>query len=95
MLTKQELKQRACAAIEQRSQELISVSQDILSHPEPGYSETRTSRVVSDKFTELGIPHDSGLALTGVKGRIQGEAGPGPRVAVIGELDSLIVGQGV
>ena len=93
MLTVQELKQRACATIERRAQELIGVAQDILAHPEPGYSEVRTSRLVSEKFSELGIAHESGLALTGVKGRIQGAAGPGPRVAVIGELDSLIVGQ--
>ena len=93
MLTVQELKQRACATIERRAQELIGVAQDILAHPEPGFSEVRTSQVVSRKFSELGIQHESGLALTGVKGRFQGQAGPGPRVAIIGELDSLIVAE--
>ena len=39
----------------------------------------------------MGIQHESGLALTGLKGRIKGGAGPGPSVAVIGELDSLVV----
>ena len=29
--------------------------------------------------------------MTGVKGRLEGGAGPGPRVAVLGELDSLLV----
>ena len=39
----------------------------------------------------MGIQHESGLAITGLKGRIAGGAGPGPAVAVIGELDSLVV----
>ena len=36
----------------------------------------------------LGLEPQTGLALTGVKGRLAGAA-PGPRLAVIGELDSL------
>ena len=36
----------------------------------------------------LGLQPQSGLALTGVKGRLRGGM-PGPRVALIGELDSL------
>ena len=63
----------------------------MLSHPESGFRETKTSRLVARKFDEMGIPYRPGLALTGVKGRISGGAGPGPRVAILGELDSLIV----
>ncbi len=91
MFTKEELKQKACAAIESRKAELIAVSREILNNPEPGFREYKTSRLVSQKFSELGIGHRDGVALTGVKGRIAGGAGPGPRVALIGELDSLIV----
>ena len=91
MFTKEELKQKACAAIESRKSELIAVSREILNNPEPGFREYKTSRLVSQKFSELGIGHRDGVALTGVKGRIAGGAGPGPRVALIGELDSLIV----
>ena len=39
----------------------------------------------------MGIPFQNGLAITGVKGSLEGGAGPGPSVAVIGELDSLRV----
>jgi len=91
MVTTSELKQKACATIEKHKKEIISVSEEILAHPEAGFNETRTSRLVTRKFDELGVPHRSGLAITGVKGRIIGGAGPGPRVAIIGELDSLIV----
>ena len=91
MLTTQELKQRACAAIESRKQDIVGVAQDILSSPESGFRETRTAGLVARKFDELGIRHRRGLAITGVKGRVAGGGGPGPRVAILGELDSLIV----
>ncbi len=91
MPTREEIKAAACAAIDRYSDEIIAVSKDILDHPEPGYSEYRTARVVAEQFARLGVKFRAGLALTGLKGTIQGGAGAGPRVAVIGELDSLIV----
>ncbi len=91
MLTKEELKRKACAAIEKRKKEIVGVAQETLSHPEPGFSEVRTAALVSRKLGEMGVAHREGLALTGVKGRVAGGAGEGPRLAIIGELDSLIV----
>ncbi len=91
MLTTQELKRKACAAIDSKKQDIVDVARQVLSHPEAGFSEVKTSRLVQRNFDELGIPHRSALALTGVKGRITGGGGPGPKVAIIGELDSLIV----
>jgi len=93
MLTKQELKQKACAAIEKRKQELIEITKDVLSHPEPGFFEVRTADLVARKFHEMGISHRKGLALTGLKGSVSGGNGAGPRVAIIGELDSLVVSE--
>ena len=91
MATREELKRAACAAIDRHSDEIIAVSKDILEHPEPGYSEYRTARVVAEQFARLGIKFKAGLALTGLKGTVNGGGGNGPRVAIIGELDSLIV----
>ena len=91
MATKQELKQLACAAIEQHKSELIEVARDILAHPEAGFRETRTAQLVARKFDDMGIKYQDKLALTGLKGRVAGGAGPGPSVALIGEMDSLIV----
>ncbi len=93
MLTKAELKQKACQTIEGKKKELIAVAQDILAHPETGFNETRTAALVARKFDEMGISHRSGLAITGVKGGIGCGGGPGPSVAIIGELDSLTVEQ--
>ena len=93
MLTREELKKRACAAIDRHRDEIIGISREILNNPEPGFSEHKTSQLVADKFDQMGINHRRGLALTGVKGRISGGGGTGPSVAVIGELDSLIVNE--
>ena len=91
MLTVQELKKLACETIEKRKKEIIGIAQQVLSHPEAGFREHQTAGLVAQKFDELQIPHESGLALTGLKGRISGGAGSGPRIALIGELDSLVV----
>ncbi len=92
MVTRDELKKKACEAIEQRKMEIIGVARAILNKPETGFNEWKTAELVARKFSELGVSYRSGLALTGVKGHIRGgRNGEGPRVAIIGELDSLIV----
>ncbi|MEK7814440.1 MAG: amidohydrolase [Chloroflexota bacterium] len=91
MLSNKELKQAACATIEKAKEELVGIAKEILSHPEAGFSEAKTSRLVTQKLSQMGIPWRAGLAITGAKGRIAGGGGPGPRVAILGELDSLIV----
>jgi len=84
------LKARALDAIEEHKAELISVSQDILHRPETGFNEQSTAGVVKGFFRRLGIPFTEGMAITGVKGVLPGN-GPGPTVAVLGEMDALIV----
>ena len=91
MLTIPELKQMACATIEKKKREIVGIARDVLAHPEAGFAEERTSRLVASKFKELGIRHRPGLAITGVKGCVPAGSGPGPRVAILGELDSLVV----
>ena len=90
MATNQELKARALAAIDDRAQWLLDVSKTILANPEPGFHEYKTAAYVGAKLDELGIAHQDGIALTGIKGYLRGGR-PGPTVAVIGELDSLRV----
>ena len=90
--SREELKRRATEAIDQRSDELISLVKDILSSPEPGFRETKTARLVAGKFADLGMPARVGLALTGVRADLVGGS-PGPALAILGELDSLIVNE--
>ena len=90
MPTREELKARVCEAIDRHAQEIASIAQHILAHPEPGYREEKTSRFVQEQFDRLEMPHKDGLALTGVKSWLDAGSA-GPTVAVIGELDSLRV----
>ena len=90
MPSKEDLKNLVFREIESRSTEIINLSQTILGHPEPGFREVKTARLVADKFAEIGVPFRSGLALTGVRADLIGGS-PGPTMALLGELDSLIV----
>ena len=87
-LTKEKLKQAVCEAIDRHGNEIIELGETILHHPETGFNEARTCALVAERMAALGLSPQTGLALTGVKGRIRGRA-PGPRLAFIGELDSL------
>jgi amidohydrolase len=91
MPTREELKAKVCQEIDDRRDEIINIAETILRHPEPGFKEFKTAALVDRKMTELGIPHETGIAITGVKGLVGGGAGAGPTVGVMGELDSLII----
>ena len=91
MPSKDELKQRAFTTIDKMSEETIGIAKQVYQNPETGYQEFKTSQTVSKKFSELGISNREHLAITDVKGEVLGNGGPGPRVAIIGELDALPV----
>ncbi|MBI4200435.1 MAG: amidohydrolase [Chloroflexi bacterium] len=91
MPTLADLKRATLAAIDQRKAEVIGIARAVLENPETGFTEQKTSRLVQETLRAWGVPFQAGLALTGVKGAVQGKAGPGPAVAIIGELDSLRV----
>ena len=83
------VEEKIVAAIEEHREEILAFARDILKHPELGYKEHRTAEQFSKLLQKHGIPHESGLAVTGVKGRIRGGAEKGPAVALIGELDAV------
>ncbi|MGW1463338.1 amidohydrolase [Streptomyces sp. NPDC002308] len=85
-----ELKERARAAIEGYRERLLDLSEDLQRHPETGFREHRAAATVARWFTELQLPFESGLSLTGVKARMSGRT-EGPTVAVLGELDALVL----
>ena len=92
MQSKEELKGAVCAAIDQRRAEIIGLGEAILRNPETGFKEVKTAQRVAEAFEELDLRPQTGLAITGVKGRLPGNR-PGPTVAIIGELDSLKVSE--
>jgi amidohydrolase len=88
MAEKEALKRAVCAAIDRHAEAIIGLGETILHSPETGFNESKTAALVTRQLTTLGLSPRTGLAVTGVKGRLTGR-GPGPRLALIAELDSL------
>lgn len=89
-MDKETLKRRLCEAVERRRAEIVEIGEDIMRHPELGFKEFRTANLVAGEFERIGLPCQKGLAITGVKAVLRGGR-PGPTVALIGELDSLVL----
>ena len=77
-------------AIDANSSDLIAISQDVWNHPESGFREHRTAKLVAEFMKKIGLEPRDNVAITGVIARID-TGRPGPHVAIFGELDSLIV----
>ena len=90
MDAKETLKGKICEAIDRRRGQIERIGDHIMAHPETGFKEVETSRLAANTMEEFGISPETGLGITGVKGILRG-AKPGPTVALIGELDSLVV----
>ncbi len=90
-MTRNDLKARVWEAIDRRGEEIIGLGEQIRRHPELGFKEVKTARLVEETFKTLGLAPRAGLALTGVRADAKGRAGDGPTFAVLGELDALVV----
>ncbi len=84
-----ELKEQILKEFDNIKDEVIQIGDDIFSHPELGFKEFRTSKIVKEFFEKHGITYEDGLALTGVKGEIKFSE-DGPNVAIFGELDAVV-----
>lgn len=84
------LKRTVCEAIDSRRDDIVEIGESIMDAPELGFKEIKTAASVQKLFDQLGLPHDDGLAITGVKAVLRG-ARPGPTIALMGELDALQV----
>lgn len=76
-------------AIEAARQKIIEAGRDIYDHGEMGFKEYRTAAKVSDFLEGLGIPCETGLAVTGVKGYLRPPKKGECIVALVGEMDAL------
>lgn len=83
-------KTSAFSAINAHSEALIGIAKDIWDHPESGFREHHSAGLVADFMRTIGLDPRENIAITGVIATLDtGRAGP--HVAVMGELDSLIV----
>src|SRR5438445_3875526 len=78
-MTKNELKERVYAAIDRRAEEIVGLGERIRKHPELGFKEVKTARLVEETFAGLGLKPKAGLALTGVRAEAPGRGATGRR----------------
>jgi amidohydrolase len=90
-MPRDELKRELWEAIDRRAEQIIGLGETIRHHPELGFKEVRTARLVADTLAELGLEPRTGLALTGVRADVVGARADGPTFALLGELDGLVV----
>ena len=88
----QQLKQRACEAIDRRASELIATADWIHAHPEIGHQEVESSKRLVGMLEASGIPVDMGTAgmATAFKAELQtARRQERPRIAILAEYDAL------
>lgn len=69
--------------------EIQSIRQHIHAHPELSFQEFETTKFVSGKLTEYGIPHQTGVAGTGIVALIEGRNPQQRCIALRADLDAL------
>jgi amidohydrolase len=68
--------------------EIVQSRRDFHRNPELGMEETRTSKIVADFLTSLGLEVQTGIANTGVVGLLRGSK-DGPTVGLRADMDAL------
>jgi hypothetical protein len=71
MTDKDELKRAVCEAIDRHGNEIIELGETILHHPETGFNEVKTAALVAERMRALCLEPQTGLAMTGIKGRLK------------------------
>ena len=70
--------------------ELTEWRRDLHRHPELGYQETRTMRVLAEKLRSWGLDSvETGIGKTGVVGVLHGRNGPGEAILLRSDMDAL------
>lgn len=72
------------------SDELFSIFKDLHQHPEIGYCEERTAKIVAEKLREYGLSVTEGVAITGVVGVLD-SGRPGKTLMIRADMDCLAV----
>ncbi|MGO1469067.1 MAG: M20 metallopeptidase family protein [Tissierella sp.] len=70
--------------------ELISLRRDFHKHPELGFEEFRTGKIVAKYLKDLGLEVEEGVAQTGVVGLLKGD-NPGKTLMLRTDMDALPV----
>ena len=68
--------------------QVITWRRQIHQHPELGFAEILTAQFIHEKLTQWGIPHETGIAETGIVALVHGDR-PGPVLAIRADMDAL------
>lgn len=88
----EQLKKRACDAIDRRATDLITTADWIHAHPEIGHQEVQAAQRLATLLSDSGVPVEMGTAgmATAFKAELPGRTnGARPRVAILAEYDAL------
>lgn len=70
--------------------DLVAIRRDLHRHPELGFTEQRTSDVIADRLTTIGLAPRRGIAGTGVVADLAGDRS-GPTLLIRADMDGLPV----
>ena len=67
------LKEQIQQLAEEGFQEVIDIRRHLHQHPELSYQEVETGKFIANRLSQMGIPHEHGVAENGVVGLIEGK----------------------
>lgn len=82
------IEKRIDATLSESRDKIIKIGRDILSLPELGYREEKTSAYIRRVFDSLGIDFSYPHALTGIKAKLKGRESR-YNICIIGEMDAV------
>lgn len=88
-MDKNKLKKRCLAQIDSEKEAIIAIGKAIYKTPELGYKEIQSTKLAKAFMETFGTPIQSNIAVTGCLTTVN-EGKKGPRIAVMGELDSVV-----
>lgn len=89
MRTKEELKQLAINAIDNRREDIYKIGDSIFEEPELGFKEFKTAAKIKEVLDELKVEYEDEIAITGIKAKLKGKESK-YNVGIMGELDSIV-----
>ncbi|MCE0496212.1 M20 aminoacylase family protein [Vibrio salinus] len=69
--------------------QLVTWRRDLHAHPETAYEEFRTSDIIAEKLTALGLDVYRGLGKTGIVATLHGRLGDGKTIGLRADMDAL------
>ena len=79
---------RPSPEVAELKEQLVSLRRDFHQHPELGFEEVRTAKIVAEYLADLGLQVRTGIAKTGVTADIVGSL-PGPTLLLRADMDAL------